>query len=83
MTTDFDRYHRQMLLPGFGEDRKLLNGRIAWMHNNWTVALWGKNLLDNEVAGSVNDITTSNFGTPFVRIEEPRSYGIELGWAFR
>jgi len=69
-------------LPGFGEDRKLLNGRIAWMNDRWTVALWAKNLLDTEVASSVSDISTASFGTPFVTIDPPRTYGIEVGYNF-
>ena len=69
-------------IPGFGEDRKLLNARIAWIHDRWTVGLWGKNLLDNEVTGGISDISTSSFGTPFVSIDPPRTYGIEVGYRF-
>jgi hypothetical protein len=38
--------------PGFYQDRKDLNARVAWTSddNQWTVALWGKNLLDEKPA---------------------------------
>ena len=69
-------------LPGFGEDRKLLNGRIAWVHDRWTVGIWGKNLLDNEVTSGVSDISAPTMGTPFASIDPPRTYGIEVGYQF-
>ena len=69
-------------LPGFGEDRKDLNARAAWTLDEWTFALWGKNLLDTEVSSGVSDISTATFGTPFVTIEPPRTYGVEVGYSF-
>lgn len=69
-------------IPGFGDDRKLLNGRIAWVNDHWTVAVWGKNLLDNEVTSNISDISSASFGTPFVNIDPPRTYGIEVGYQF-
>ena len=71
-------------LPGFGEDRKLLNARVAWTTDNdrWTFALWGKNLLDNEVTSGISNISLSSFGTPFVSIDPPRTYGIEAAYQF-
>ncbi len=71
-------------IPGFGDDRELLNARVAWMSDddNWTVALWGKNLLDNEVVSGVNDITTGTFGTTHVTIYPPQTYGVEVGVSF-
>jgi iron complex outermembrane receptor protein len=71
-------------VPGFGEDRKLLNARAAWttQSGHWTFGLWGKNLLDNEVTSGINDITTASFGTPFVTIDPPRTYGVEAAYNF-
>jgi iron complex outermembrane receptor protein len=71
-------------IPGFGDDRKLLNARAAWTtgDGHWTFALWGKNLLDNEVTSSVSNITTATFNTPFVSIDPPRTYGIEAAYNF-
>lgn len=69
-------------IPGFGDDRRMLNARIAWVDDRWTIGLWGKNLLDNEVTSGVSDISTASFGTPFVSIDPPRTYGIEVGYQF-
>lgn len=71
-------------IPGYGEDRKLFNARIAWTNNDgqWTVGLWGKNLLDNEVTTNVSNISTASFGTPFVSIDPPRTYGVEVRYNF-
>ena len=71
-------------LPGFGEDRNLLNARFAWFSSDeaWTVALWGKNLLDDEVTSKINDISTASFGTPFVSVDPPLTWGVELGYRF-
>ncbi len=71
-------------IPGFGEDRKLLNARAAWTTSDdrWTFALWGKNLLDNEVTSGVSNITTASFHTPFVSIDPPLTYGIEAAYNF-
>jgi iron complex outermembrane receptor protein len=71
-------------LKGYGEDRKLLNARAAWSTDDgkWTFGIWGKNLLDNEVTSGVDNLTLASFGTPFVRIEPPRTYGIEVAYSF-
>ena len=72
-------------IPGLFEDRELLNARVAWTSDDdkWMVALWGKNLLDNESISGVADISTGAFGTTFVSVYPPRTYGIELGVNFR
>jgi iron complex outermembrane receptor protein len=71
-------------IPGFGEDRKLLNARIAWTSDDgvWTFGVWGKNLLDNEVTSGINNISLFSFQTPFVSIDPPRTYGIEASYQF-
>lgn len=71
-------------VKGYGKDRKLLNARAAWTTDSgrWTIGIWGKNLLDNEVTSGVDNISLASFGTPFVRIEPPRTYGIEASWNF-
>ena len=81
---EFDPTVVDPTIPGFGEDRKLLNARAAWTtaDGHWTFALWGKNLLDNEVTSGVSDITTATFGTPFVSIDPPLTFGLEAAWNF-
>jgi outer membrane receptor protein involved in Fe transport len=69
--------------PGFYEDRQDLNARIAWTSDDtrWTVALWGKNLLDEKRLGGIRDISIL-FGTPFTSMDPPMTWGIELGARF-
>ncbi|MBT8093405.1 MAG: TonB-dependent receptor [Gammaproteobacteria bacterium] len=69
--------------PGFYEDREDLNVRIAWQSEDeqWTAALWGKNLLDQKLLGGIGDISIL-FGTPFTSVDAPRTFGIELGYGF-
>ncbi|HSG97698.1 MAG TPA: TonB-dependent receptor [Woeseiaceae bacterium] len=69
--------------PGFYEDRRDLNARIAWTSDDdaWTVALWGKNLLDEKRLGGIRDISIL-LGTPFTSMDAPMSWGIELGARF-
>ena len=71
-------------IRGYGEDTKLLNGRVAWTTTDgrWTVGIWGKNLLDNEVTSSVDNISLASFGTSFVKIDPPRTYGVEASFNF-
>ena len=47
----------------------------------WTVALWGKNLLDEKRLGGIRDISIL-LGTPFTSMDAPMSWGIELGARF-
>ena len=69
--------------PGFYEDREDLNARIAWTSDNdeWTAALWGKNLLDQKLLGGINDISIL-FGTPFTSVSAPMTFGVEVGYSF-
>ncbi|MDJ0794042.1 MAG: TonB-dependent receptor [Woeseiaceae bacterium] len=70
--------------PGFFEDRKELNARIAWLSDDdrWTAALWGKNLLDQQLLTSVGRISRP-LGTPFTSIREPLTWGVEIGYRFQ
>ncbi|SHF21078.1 TonB-dependent Receptor Plug Domain [Microbulbifer donghaiensis] len=71
-------------IDGVGEDDKRLNGRIAWQSGggNYELALWGRNLLDNERAAIPSGRTLDVFGTPYTSISEPRSYGAEVRYNF-
>ena len=72
-----------LLDEGFFEDRKDLRARVAWTSDDdqWTLALWGKNLLDQKRLGSVRDISVL-FGTPFTSMDLPRTWGIEIETRF-
>lgn len=67
-------------IPHFGEDSKLLNSRLGWSSNDghYEVALWGHNLLDNKVTNSLGGRTLDVFGTGYLDISAPRTYGIDL-----
>jgi len=70
--------------PGFYEDRRELNARVAWHSDDerYSAALWGRNLLDQELLGGVSDITLFAFGTPFTTMETPMTWGLEFGMRF-
>ena len=50
-------------------------------NENWTVALWVKNLADEEYRTSAIDLQTS-FGYDYSQIGAPRTYGAELTYRF-
>lgn len=72
-----------LLDAGFFDDRRDLNARLAWTSDDeqWTVALWGRNLLDEKRLSGVRDISVL-FGTPFTSMDAPMTWGIELGARF-
>ena len=71
-------------IDGVGVDDKRLNSRVSWMsgNGNYELALWGRNLLDNERASIPSGRTLDVFGTPYTSISEPRTYGAELRYNF-
>ena len=82
--TVFDPVDYPSLLDdGFFEDRKDLRARVAWSNDDdtLTLALWGKNLLDQKRLGGVSDISVL-FGTPFATMDLPRTWGVELEMRF-
>lgn len=70
--------------PWYFQDRELLNARIAWTNEaeNFEVAIWGRNLQDNEIAGNPGGLTAANLGTYRTSIEDPLTYGIDLRYSF-
>ncbi|WOX04313.1 TonB-dependent receptor [Microbulbifer pacificus] len=71
-------------IEGVGADDKRLNGRMVWMSGGgqYELALWGRNLLDNERTGIPSGRTMSVFGTPYTSVSEPRTYGAEVRYNF-
>ena len=71
-------------IPGYTDDTRLVNGRIAWTHpdNTWELALWGRNLTDEERIGGISQTTVGVFGTPILRIQDPQTWGIEAIYSF-
>ncbi|MFC3550825.1 TonB-dependent receptor [Lysobacter cavernae] len=64
-----------------GEERNLTDARIAWNApgGNWSVAVYGKNLLDNQYVSGLGTYGKTVLGTVGARVTEPRTYGLELG----
>ena len=71
-------------IDGVGEDDKRLNGRLVWMNGGgqYELALWGRNLLDNERANIPSGRSLAVFGTPYTSVAEPRTYGAEVRYNF-
>jgi iron complex outermembrane receptor protein len=60
----------------------LWNGRVQFdsASENWAVAVWGKNLADEEYRTSVIDLAT--FGFDYSHIGAPRTFGAEFTYRF-
>ncbi|HEY8569928.1 TonB-dependent receptor, partial [Microbulbifer sp.] len=71
-------------IEGVGADDKRLNGRMVWMSGGgrYELALWGRNLLDNERTGIPSGRSMAVFGTPYTSVSEPRTYGAEVRYNF-
>lgn len=71
-------------ISGYTDDRRLVNGRIAWSHpeDHWELALWGRNLTDEDRIGGISQTTVAVFGTPIMRILDPRTFGVEAIYRF-
>jgi iron complex outermembrane receptor protein len=65
-------------------DRELLNARIAWQDDSDTfeIALWGKNLLDKEIADNPGGFVADALGAYRTSIEDPLTWGVDLRYAF-
>ena len=66
------------------QDREVLSARIAWTNSeeNIEVAIWGKNLQDNEIADNPGGLAAANLGVYRTSIEDPITYGIDLRYSF-
>ncbi|WP_299594721.1 TonB-dependent receptor [uncultured Microbulbifer sp.] len=71
-------------IPGVGADDERLNGRMAWISDSgqYELALWGRNLLDNERTSVPSGRSMAYFGTPYTSVSEPRTYGAEVRYNF-
>ncbi len=71
-------------IAGYGEDRKLLNARVSWTNDDERIelAVWGRNLLDNDYVGTVGSVTQATLGTPFVAREAPLTWGADVKYHF-
>ena len=71
-------------ISGYTDDSRLVNGRVAWSDpkDRWEVALWGRNLTDEDRLSGISQTTVAVFGTPIIRILDPRTLGIEASYRF-
>ena len=69
---------------GYRGERNLTNARLTWLSpgERFEVAGFVENLFDNRYVTSLNDITAATLQTPYVRVNRPRLYGIELAARF-
>ena len=64
--------------------REIVNARIGWRSpdDHFSIALFAENLFDVRTPRTLNPITADILGTPYVRIDRPRFWGVELGARF-
>ena len=60
------------------------SARIAWTNDadNFEVAIWGRNLQDNEIADNPGGYVASTLGAYRTSIEDPLTYGVDLRYSF-
>ncbi len=65
------------------DDRSISNVRVSWISptEKYRVSAWAKNLFDEERIRGIGEITALTLGTPFVRLEDPRFYGLEFSFS--
>lgn len=71
-------------IPAYFADTKNLNARISWQSNSdhWEVAVFGKNLTDNETTGGIGGFAAAVLGTPITSLNPPRTAGVEVKYQF-
>ncbi len=75
---------KQSLLDELDEARNITNARLSWFDpsDTYSVSVYVENLFDNQVPRGFNDLTADSLGTPYVRVDTPRFYGVDLGFNF-
>ncbi|MFK8050230.1 MAG: TonB-dependent receptor [Halioglobus sp.] len=71
--------------PWYFQDQKLLSARVSWQNDdeNIEVALWGRNLLDNEYAENPGGFVADTLGAAHTKfLEDPITYGVDLRYSF-
>lgn len=67
-----------------GQEQSRTDLRGYWVSSDQRVkaGLFISNLFDNQYVSGINNITTSNLGTPFVGLTEPQTWGIDVKWKY-
>ena len=71
-------------IENFGDDKKTLNARVAWTSDDdkYLIALWGKNLLDNQYTDIPGGLTATTFGSAHAKVSAPLTWGIDARYNF-
>jgi len=71
-------------IENFNADKQFLNARVSWLSDDQSleVALWGKNLLDNQYTGIPGGRTKAIFGSAYVTPNAPLSWGVDARYNF-
>ncbi len=64
--------------------RSVVNAKVGWRFpgDRFSIAVYGENILDDQRPRTLNTISADIFGTPYVRLDRPAFYGVELGVRF-
>jgi iron complex outermembrane receptor protein len=60
----------------------LLNAKLSYEANNFSVGLWGRNLTEQEYDALILDTTGTAIGLATGFAGDPRTYGVSLGYKF-
>jgi hypothetical protein len=62
----------------------MANARIGYSFpgDHLTISVFGDNILNDQAPRTLNDISADIFHTPYVRLDEPATFGVELGLKF-
>ncbi len=76
-----DRHNAQ------ADSYELVHGRLGYSRDNWSVALWGRNLTDEDYTvrgfgGFGNDPRNDYLVEDYVQLGEPRMVGVDLSMSF-
>lgn len=70
--------------PWYEQNKEILSARVAWKNNDDTfeVALWGRNLLDNEYGDNPAGFVADTLGAFHTRLDDPLTWGIDARLSF-
>ena len=62
----------------------VVNAKVGWRlpGDHFSIAVYAENLFDEQHLRTLNTISADIFGTPYVRVDRPRFFGVELGAKF-
>jgi len=71
-------------IENFNADKQFLNARVSWLSDDQSLelALWGKNLLDNQYTDIPAGRTKAVFDTAYVTPNRPLSWGADVKYSF-